>query len=822
MKTLLSFFYLVLVSAPLVAAEVPADTCNHQLYYTAPAAIWEETLPLGNGRLGMMPDGGLQREHIVLNEISLWSGMEADYSNPEASKSLPAIQQLLFEGKNREAQELMYSSFVPKKQETDGRYGSYQVLGNLDIDFRLPAGTTAASPDGYRRWLNLRDAVAYTTFTQDGIAYSREYFVSRRHDVMLVHLTADRKGALNFTARLSRPEHSTLSADGNTLLMNGTLESGKPGLDGMKYRVAMRLVSAGGTQSVSAEQGIALNDGQEAWLILSATTSYDAAGTDFPGERYVAVCDSLLNAVARPDAQPSTLAAQLKDAQAGHRALYNRVSLTLPATADDALPTNERILRFAGKESPALAALYYNYGRYLLISSTRPGSLPPNLQGLWANGTLTPWNGDYHTNINIQMNHWPLEQAGLSELYQPLTTLIERLIPSGRGTAKTFYGDKAEGWVLHMMTNVWNYTAPGEHPSWGATNTGGAWLCAHLWEHYLYTQDKEYLRRIYPILKGAARFFSSTTVQEPGHGWLVTAPTSSPENSFYVPGDSVTPVSICMGPTMDVQLLTELYTNVITAARLLDCDAVYAAKLEADLKKFPPMQISKEGYLQEWLEDYREAEVHHRHVSHLYGLHPGNLISPSATPALADACRATLNRRGDGGTGWSRAWKINFWARLGDGNRAWTLFKSLLHPAVDVKTGRHGSGTFPNLFCSHPPFQIDGNYGGAAGIGEMLLQSHEGFINLLPALPDGWHTGSFSGMRVRGGAAVDLDWRDGRAVRAVITALVPGEFIVKMPAGVSRAVITKGDRIISSEDKSFSLELTAGESCEINFHPSLP
>lgn len=817
MKTLLSFFYLILASAPLVAAEVPADTCNHQLYYTSPATIWEETLPLGNGRLGMMPDGGVQKERIVLNEISLWSGMEADYSNPEASKSLPAIQQLLFEGKNREAQELMYSSFVPKKQETDGRYGSYQVLGNLDIDFRFPEGTSAASPEGYRRWLNLRDAVAYTTFMQGGISYRREYFVSRSRDVMLVHLTADRKGALNFTACLSRPEHSTLSADGNTLLMSGTLESGKPGLDGMKYRVAMRLVSAGGKQSVSAEQGITLNDGQDAWLILSATTSYAAAGTDFPGERYVAVCDSLLNAVARPGTQPSTLASQLKDSQFPHRALYDRVSLTLPATTDDALPTNERILRFAGQESPALAALYYNYGRYLLISSTRPGSLPPNLQGLWANGTLTPWNGDYHTNINIQMNHWPLEQAGLSELYQPLTTLIERLIPSGRGTAQTFYGDKAEGWVLHMMTNVWNYTAPGEHPSWGATNTGGAWLCAHLWEHYLYTQDKEYLRRIYPILKGAARFFSSTTVQEPGHGWLVTAPTSSPENSFYVPGDSVTPVSICMGPTMDVQLLTELYTNVITAARLLDCDADYAAKLEADLKKFPPMQISKEGYLQEWLEDYREVDVHHRHVSHLYGLHPGNLISPSATPELADACRMTLNRRGDGGTGWSRAWKINFWARLGDGNRAWTLFKSLLHPAVDAKTGSHGSGTFPNLFCSHPPFQLDGNYGGAAGIGEMLLQSHEGFINLLPALPDGWHTGNFRGMRVRGGASVDLDWRDGRAVRAVITAHVPGEFIVKMPAGVSRAVITKGDRIISSEDNSFSLELTAGESCEINY-----
>ena len=464
-----------------------------------------------------------------------------------------------------------------------------------------------------------------------------------------------------------------------------------------------------------------------------------------------------------------------------------------------------------------MAALYYNYGRYLLISSTRPGSLPPNLQGLWANGVSTPWNGDYHTNINIQMNHWPLEQAGLSELYQPLTTLMERLIPSGEASARTFYGDEADGWVLHMMTNVWNYTAPGEHPSGGATNTGGAWLCAHLWEHYLYTQDKDYLRRIYPVLKGAARFFSSTTVQEPSHGWLVTAPTSSPENSFYVPGDSVTPVSICMGPTMDVQLLTELYINVIAAARLLDCDADYVAKLEADLKRFPPMQISKEGYLQEWLEDYKEVDVHHRHVSHLYGLHPGNLISPESTPELAEACRMTLNRRGDEGTGWSRAWKINFWARLGDGNRAWKLFKSLLHPAVDAATGGHGSGTFPNLFCSHPPFQIDGNYGGAAGVGEMLLQSHEGFIHLLPALPDSWTTGNFRGMRVRGGASIDLDWKDGRATRAVVTALVPGKFTVKMPASTVRAEVKVGGHTHTYKKPAFSLDLNKGEAATIHF-----
>ena len=806
MKSLITFLcaWLPLFS---MAATAPADTCNHRLWYTAPASIWEETLPLGNGRLGMMPDGGVDREHIVLNEISLWSGSESDYRNPEASKSLPAIRQLLFEGKNLEAQELMYRSFVPKKQETDGRYGSYQVLGDLDIDFSYPE---ASGAEKYVRSLSLRDGVAHTSFTLGDVDYGRTYFVSRDRDVMLVRLTAGRPGALSFSARLSRAAQATVSVDGNFLLMNGQLSSGNPGKEGMKYRVAMRLFSKGGAVSISPAEGITLKEGQEAWLILSATTSFAAEGTDFPGDRYVEVCDSLLKAV-------DEVSGMEQSHIAAHRDLYDRVSLTLPASPDDALPTNERLLRFADRPVPGLAALYYNYGRYLLISSTRPGSLPPNLQGLWANGVLTPWNGDYHTNINIQMNHWPLEQAGLSELYQPLTTLMERLIPSGEETARAFYGEDAEGWVLHMMTNVWNYTAPGEHPSWGATNTGGAWLCAHLWEHYQYSQDRAYLERIYPILKGAARFFASTTVREPRHGWLVTAPTSSPENAFYVPGDTVHPVSICMGPTMDVQLLTELYTNVISAARILGRDADLVARLEADMKQFPPMQVSKEGYLQEWLEDYREVDVHHRHVSHLYGLHPANLISPLRTPELAEACRVTLNRRGDEATGWSRAWKMNFWARLGDGNRAWKLFRSLLHPAVDPQTGAHGSGTFPNLFCAHPPFQIDGNYGGTAGIGEMLLQSHEGFIHLLPALPDSWDEGSFRHMRVRGGASVDLDWQGGRAVQATVRALCPGTFLVRMPAGATEATVTIGGKATTLSDEMIELKLAKGEAAELRF-----
>ena len=428
------------------------------------------------------------------------------------------------------------------------------------------------------------------------------------------------------------------------------------------------------------------------------------------------------------------------------------------------------------------------------------------------------------------MNHWIAESGNLSELHEPLIDLVMRLIPSGEKSAKDFYGQEAEGWVQHMMTNVWNYTAPGEHPSWGATNTGGAWLCAHLWEHYLYNGDLDYLRKVYPALKGASEFFLSTMITEPSHGWLVTAPTSSPENSFIVNGpEGETAVSICMGPTMDNQLIRELFTNTAAAAELLypksetpaqpfpkeapvmayapttapaqpapkgapamaqpagkgasggqdgqsptlsQAEQAFAERLREAIAKLPPHQISEEGYLMEWLEDYKEAEPQHRHVSHLYGLYPGNQISPAQTPELAEACKVTLNRRGDEATGWSRAWKINFWARLGDGDRALKLFRSLLAPAAYVDSAidyRNGAGTYPNLLCAHPPFQIDGNFGGAAGISEMLVQSNEGFINILPALPKEWSEGRIKGLKVRGGATIDLEWSEGKAKKITIT-----------------------------------------------------
>ena len=741
------------------------------LWYDEPAAQWEETLPLGNGRLGMMPDGGTDKERIVLNEISMWSGSEADYLNPEASTSLSEIRSLLFKGKNKEAQELMYKSFVPKKPEKGGTYGAYQMLADMNIEYSYPLADESIS--NYRRWLDLSESVAYTSFRKGGVNYVREYYVSRTADVMVLHIKADKGNSISFKMSLSRPERGEVeSPSDGKLLISGELDSGSKAR-GVRYSAITSVVGIGDKAERETGEGyISVRNADEAWVFVSAKTSY------LNGEVYSTEAERVLDNVL--DYDWNKLKAETISAYGDY---FHRVGIHLPENSNTShLTTDKRIESFQSYDDPSLAALYYNYGRYLLISSTRPGSLPPNLQGLWANEPGTPWNGDYHTNINVQMNHWPLEQGNLTELYLPLIDLVKRLVESGEESAKSFYGENARGWVLHMMTNVWNYTAPGEHPSWGATNTGGAWLCAHLWEHYLFTGDRNYLSEIYPILKGASEFFYSTMVKEPKHGWLVTAPTSSPENSFYLKGKDRTPISVCMGPTMDIQLVRELYSNVITASHILSVDSLYADSLKKAICQLPPHQISKKGYLMEWLEDYEETDVHHRHVSHLYGLHPGNQISVYNTPELAEACKVTLNRRGDEGTGWSRAWKINFWARLGDGNRAYKLFKSLLHPAYTQDNPKqHGSGTFPNLFCSHPPFQMDGNWGGASGIGEMLLQSQDGFVNLLPAIPDSWQEGECYGMKVRGGATVGLKWKNGKVVQAIIKGGWMPEVKIKIP-----------------------------------------
>ena len=787
-----------------------------RLWYDRPAKTWTETLPLGNGRLGLMPDGQIEKETIVLNDITLWSGGVENANNPEAVKYLPEIRKLLFEGKNDKAQDLIYKTFVCKGAGSghgngaDVPYGSYEVLGNLHIDYQYP---TDKKPDKYRRELSLNNAVARTSFVLDDVKYTREYFADFNRDVMIIRLYASEMAKLNFQVGIDRPQAFETSVDGNDLLMKGQLNNGTDG-KGMRYNTRVRIKLSGPGKVTSAGNKLEVSEAQEAVIIISATTDYKDPG-------FEAKCLQLLNKAEEEDKYTTAKALHSE----AFRKYFDRMSLSLkPHAGKDTMPTDRRLIAFASDPADnGLIELYFQYGRYLLISSTRPGLLPPNLQGLWANTINTPWNGDYHLDINIQMNHWPVEATNLSELHRSLSQLIKSLVEPGKETAKAFYN--ADGWVAHVITNIWGFTAPGEHPSWGAVNTGGAWLCAHLWDHYDYTRNRQYLQRVYPIMKGSAEFFLSMLVSEPKHGWLVTAPTTSPENAFYMPGTKKE-VSICMGSTMDNQIIRELFENTAAAGQILDLDADFRDRLLNAAAKLPPNRIGKDGRLMEWLEEYEEVEPQHRHISHLYGLHPGNQITPSGTPDLAEAARKTLERRGDAGTGWSRAWKINFWARLGDGNHAYKLLRNLLTPVTDTAMvyTAEGGGTYPNLFCAHPPFQIDGNFGGCSGIAEMLLRCRSGIIELLPALPEVMSDGTFDKMRVRGGAEISAAWKDGQATSARLKADVDNTFKLSIPPHAKHVVFEKDKQPFEAEitDNVAKLSLKKGETVQITFSEEIP
>jgi alpha-L-fucosidase 2 len=715
---------------------------------------WLKALPLGNGSLGVMVYGDVNHERFQLSEESMWSGSPHESDNPEAFKFQEKIRELLFEGKYKEATDLANRTQVcigdgsGHGNGANVPFGCFQTLGDLWID-----NENQASYENYHRALNLMDAVVTVEYNQNDVNFKREIFTSFPDQVMVARFTADKKSSISFSCSLSRPERFKTYAENDNLVMSGTLSDGKGG-NGLEYMARLKAINKNG-EVVYTDSNIRIKDADEVILLLSVSTDYVLDYPSYKGRNYVDITKRNIE-----NASKKSFADLLMRHKKEYQSYFKRVSfdITSKNVNGDSIPTNLRIQNFKeGTMDFHLYELVFQYGRYLLISSSRPGTLPANLQGIWANKIQTPWNGDYHTDINVEMNYWPAEVTNLSEMHLPFFDLLANIVGPGNKTAKIQYHNK--GWVAHTITNVWGFTSPGESATWGMYPAGGAWLCQHIAEHYRFTQDTAFLVKMYPVIKDAVEFYMDWLVTDPETGKLVSGPSISPENTFIAPDGSKCQIS--MGPAHDQQLIWQLFDDFGMISKELRIEDNFVTEVEKAKNQLDRgLKIGSDGRLMEWAKEYREAEPGHRHISHLFSVYPASQITPARSPELSIAAKKSLDFRvahGGGHTGWSAAWLISQYARLKEGENALRSLNGIISKNIS-----------PNLFTQHPPFQIDANFGLTAGIAEMLLQSHEGCIEFLPALPTQWKEGSVKGLKARGNYEVNIVWKEGRIVYAEI------------------------------------------------------